>query len=432
MTRIGSEPLGGAAGSPKSGGTNGELAKRAAILFFNFFLIILAYYQVKGASRTLLVEYWGADKLPYVWIVSALVLGTFIGFYHRLVETHSRLRIVLGSLILFIALLVLFRLLMGAGFAPAALGFYIFIDIFSVILVEQFWSLANTVNQTEEGKKSYWFVGTGGLAGGVAGGALAAFLVEHTGMTTEDLLISCAGFLVLILVSNLYMAKLGLYEEVPSDTESSPVAPGEGWRALVQSRYLLLIAAALLCSQMAQPVVEYQFIKSIEISIEGTDERTVFISKFFSVLGLVSIAVNLIATQLVHRFMGAIAGVMVQPIVLAVSTFAFMAQPLLMVASAMKIADRGLSYSINRASKELLYIPVDPIHTYQAKAWIDMLGYRLFKVGGSAVILFFIDVIPLSLAQFGWITLVICAAWLWVIFMLAREYNAFAAQPAPA
>ena len=418
--------------SKAPGGANGELAKRAAILFFNFFLIILAYYQVKGASRTLLIEHWGADKLPYIWIVSALVLGTFIGFYHRLVETYSRLRIVLGSLVLFIALLIVFRLLMGVGFAPAALGFYIFIDIFSVILVEQFWSLANTVNQTDEGKKSYWFIGTGGLAGGVAGGALAAFLVESTGMTTEDLLLSCAGFLLLILVSNLYMAKLGLYEEAPRGAGPSPVASGEGWRALIQSRYLLLIAAALFCSQMAQPIVEYQFIKSIEISIEGTDERTVFISKFFSVLGLVSIGVNLIATQLVHRFLGAVAGVMVQPIVLGLSAFAFMAQPVLMVASGMKIADRGLSYSINRASKELLYIPVDPVHTYQAKAWIDMLGYRLFKVAGSALILVFINLLPISIGQFSWLTLVICIIWICVIALLGREYNSFTAEPVPA
>jgi len=415
---------------PARAAESAELMKRAGILFVNFFLIILAYYQVKGASRTLLVEFWGADRLPYVWIISALVLGTFIGFYHRLVERHSRLRIVLGSLLLFMALLVVFRALMAAGVGLAAVGFYIFVDIVSVILVEQFWSLANTVNQTEEGKKSYWFVGTGGLVGGVAGGAVAAFLLEATPMTTEDLLLSCAASLGLIFVMNLYMARLGLYEEVPQKGPS--LVAEDGWRALVQSRYILLIAAALLCSQMVQPVVEYQFIKSIEISIPGTDARTIWISKFFSILGLVSIAVNLVATQLVHRFLGAIAGVMVQPIVLAVSTLAFMAQPLLLVAGAMKIADRGLSYSINRASKELLYIPVDPVHTYQAKAWIDMLGYRLFKVAGSALVLWFIDVVPIGLGQFGWLTIAICAAWLGVIAMLAREYNATQLQPAPA
>ncbi len=59
-------------------------AKRAVILSFNFLLIILAYYQVKSASRSLLIEYGGADLFPHVWITSAIVLGIFIGFYHRI------------------------------------------------------------------------------------------------------------------------------------------------------------------------------------------------------------------------------------------------------------------------------------------------------------------------------------------------------------
>ena len=148
-------------GAPSTGGARHDLARRAIILFLNFFLIILAYYQVKSASRSLLIEYWGSANLPYVWIVSALTLGTFIGFYHRLVERHSRLAIVLGSLILFIALLVSFRLLLVWPNAAVTFAFYIFVDILSVILVEQFWSLANTVNEAEDGKKTYWLVGSG-------------------------------------------------------------------------------------------------------------------------------------------------------------------------------------------------------------------------------------------------------------------------------
>ena len=93
--------------------TKSDLANRPGILFLNFFLIILAYYQVKSASRSIFLEYWGEDLLPYVWIVSALVLGSIIGFYHRMVERHSRLNVVLGSLTCFMALLVVLRLLLG-------------------------------------------------------------------------------------------------------------------------------------------------------------------------------------------------------------------------------------------------------------------------------------------------------------------------------
>jgi len=196
----------------------------------------------------------------------------------------------------------------------------------------------------------------------------------------------------------------------------------------------LLIAAALFCAQMASPVVDYQFLSAVEAAFEEMDDRTVFISGFFGWLGAVSLAVNLALTPIIHRYLGVMAGMATQPILLMASSLAFFAQPTLWVATAMKIGDRGLSYSINRASKEQLYIPVDPVHTYQAKAWIDMLGYRLFKVVGSALILLLTQWLPItvSVAQLSWLTIAICLLWLWVIALLAREYNSFALAPAAA
>ncbi len=403
--------------------TAAVVRRRAGVLFVNFLLIILAYYQVKSASRSLLIEHWGAEHFPYVWIASAVILGILIGPYHHVVERYSRLHVVLGSCLLFISLLILFRLMLESMSAVAAIGFYIFVDIFSVILVEQFWSLTNTITEAEDGRRSYWFVGTGGLVGGVLGGVLAASLLHYTPMTTADLLLSCAGLLVIVFGLNMLMGRMGLYEEIKSI--GGPVQMANGWRALAQSRYLILIAAALLCAQLAQPVVEYQFIKSVEAAYHDLDQRTVFISTFFSVLGIVSIGINLLITPIIHRYLGIMAGLLTQPLILAICSLSFIAVPTLMIASVVKISDRGLSYSINRASKELLYIPINPVRTYQAKAWIDMLGYRLFKVLGSALILLFTQWLPFSLgvSHLGLITVVVCAFWVAIIGMLAREYR---------
>jgi len=407
-----------------------ELAKRTAVLFINFFLIILAYYQVKSASRSLLIEYWGSGNFPYVWIFSALVLGSFIGFYNNLVERHSRTKVVLGSLLLFIVLLIGFRLLLKTQTAAAAVTFYIFVDIFSVILVEQFWSLANTITEKEAGKKSYWLVGTGGLVGGALGGGLASLLLSVTSMKTADLLLVSAAILALTFVLNLAMSRMGLFEMGKKKT--TQLSTEGGWRLVLNSRYLLLIAVMLFCAQMAQPIVEFQFLKAIEAAYHDLDERTTFISSFFGVLGIVSIAVNLVLTPFIHRYLGIFAGMLIQPVAIIVCSFGFMVQPILMIASVMKIADRGLSYSINRASKEQLYIPVDPVETYQAKAWIDMLGYRVFKIAGAGLILLLTQWLPFSLsaAQMSWPTTIICVAWIGVIAMLSHEYKGFSAQPA--
>jgi len=414
-----------------------SLGTRAAILFLNFFLIILAYYQVKSASRSLLIEYWGAGNLPYVWIASAVILLGFISSYNHLVQRYSRLNVVLGSCLAFIILMAGFRILLDFAPLAASVGFYIFVDIISVILVEQFWSLSDTVTRQDEGRRSYWFVSSGGLIGSIAGGGMALMLVKYTSMTTADLLISSALILGIIFVLSLKMGRAGLYEEVPHP--GAPVVTRDGLEMLLTNRYIQLIAAALLCAQIAQPLVEFQFMKTIEARYSVLDERTAFISGFFGILGFISIGINLLITPMVHRFLGVIAGMLVQPLALSLSSLGFMLQPTLLIASAMKIADRGLSYSINRASKEQLYIPVEAVHTYQAKAWIDMLGYRLFKVIGSLIILLFTQGLPWlngfaawiptpGVAQLSWITLAVCLAWGLVIIRLGREYRTILPQ----
>lgn len=403
---------------------SGVQIKRASILFANFFLIILAYYHIKPASRSLFIEYLGADYLPYVWIGTALVLGALIGYYHRLVARYSRLRVVLGTCLGCMALLVTFRLLLLTGSAAAAVAFYIFVDIFSVVLVEQFWSLTNTIYNTAEGKRWYGFVGTGGLVGGVVGGGAAALVLHYTPLQTQDLLLVTAALIGVIVVLSVFMNHLGVYRETPRTVQNH--ANIEGWRAFLNNRYLVLIAVILLLAQMASPLVEYQFIKTVEAAYPANmDARTVFLSSFFGILGLVAIGVNLVLTPLVHRYLGIIAGLLTQPLLLCVFSFGFLLQPGLLVGAGVKISDRGLSYSINRASKELLYVPVDPVMTYQAKAWIDMFGYRLFKVLGSLIILLLTQWLPMRLGftPLSWVIVACCVVWMAAIASLAQEYR---------
>ena len=404
-------------------------SRRAVFLFVDFFLIITAYYQLKPASRSLFIEHLGADRLPFVWIGTALILLIAMPFYQRLVARHLRETVVIGTCLGFAALLGLFWGLLLRPTAPVAALFYVLVDILSVAMVEQFWSLANSLYTTAEGRRWYGVIGTGGLLGGVTGGATAAALIRWTPMGTTDLLLVAAGILVGTAILTAWMGRLGLYRS--GVARRSGGATG-GWRALTGSRYLLLIATLLLLAQFAEPVVEFQLMTAVADAYTEQEARTAWLSGFFSVLGLVSIAVNLGLTPLIHRLRGAIAGLLVQPLALAVTASVFLAQPSLMLAAVMKISDRGLSYSINRASKELLYIPIDPVLIYQAKAWIDMFGYRLFKVIGSLAILALTQWLPwrASAPELSWLTLAICTAWLAVIVMLLRgDYQRMTAVP---
>lgn len=405
------------------------LHARALMLFVNFMLVILAYYQVKSASRSLLLEFGGADAFPWVWSASAVTLFAFVGVYNRLVAHFQRIQVVLGSLLGFAALLVLFRLALDQANTASVVMFYIFVDLFSVVLVEQFWSLANSVTAHAEGRKSYWFIASGGLVGGVLGGLVSAALIRHTSLTTVDLLLSCAALLVVAAIANFFMSRHQLLSEVPGETQVK--LAGEGLKAVLANRYLVLIALVVCISQLVEPIVEFQFLRAIEAAFSDTDQRTAYIGDFFGVLGMIAIAINVVITPVVHRHWGQIAGLCAQPLCIALASSAYAVSSNLTSAAAMKISDRGLSYSINRASKEILFVPVDPLLTYQAKAWIDMLGYRMFKVLGSAMIVIVTGSVSATAesSTLVGLTLGLCAIWLLAVFWLGQEHNRLLSPP---
>ncbi len=401
---------------------------RSFVFSLDFFLIITALYQLKPASRSLLIEALGADSLPYVWIGSALALLITIAVYRKMLIRFGRIRVVLAGCLFFVAALVAFRLLAVTPAAWVAVAFYIFVDIFGVVLAEQFWSLADGTYRSDEGRHWYGFVGTGGLVGGIAGGLLAAFLIRYTPLQTPDLMLVAAALVGLIFALTWAMDRWGLLHRNGEDEHAKhPVVAmhAGGWRLIAGSRYLVLIAAALLLAQAISPLVEYQFLHIIEATYPEREARTAALSLFFSVMGGVSVAVNLVLTPLILNYMGVLSGLLVQPLALAVSAGGFMMHPTLIPAAIMKISDRGLSYSINRAAKELLYIPVEPVVMYQAKAWIDMFGYRLFKAFGSLIIigLGHWSLFGNGVADLGWVVLAGCGLWAWVLVTLNREYR---------
>jgi AAA family ATP:ADP antiporter len=399
-----------------------RLAK-AVLLFTNFFLIIAALYHLKPASRSIFISALSTDQLPYVWIATAVGLGLIISVYHRIVARHSRIHVVLGTCAVIIALLIAFYPGMHEPSRPLAFGFYIFVDMLSVILVEQFWSLTNSVYTSDQGRRWYGLIATGGLVGGVAGGALSSFWIKQTGLQTMELLLVAAAILFLLMMLTLLMGRLGLYTEQAGVRDNGGATNG-GWRTILRHRYLFLIALLLLLAQMVEPLVEYQFMKVVESSILEREARTAYLGEFFSVLSAVAIGINLLITPLIHRWFGAVGGLLAQPTAVLVGSLYYMSSSTLAAGALLKIADRGLSYSINRASKELLYVPIQPLLIFQAKAWIDMFGYRLFKVLGSVLILLLTQWLPwtVSAAQLGWLVLGVCGAWWFTLLWLRGEY----------
>lgn len=394
--------------------------RRKAILFFtHLFFILLAYYQLKPLSRTLFITYIGSENLPYVWIATAVMLLILMPFFQWRLKRFSPLKVSIASSLSFAILILWFRQMLNEPGSRAVVAFYILIDVYSVVLVENSWSLINGAFRTNGSKTWYGFIGSGGLIGAAAGGFLATALLSRAAFKQLDLLYVAVIFLVVLIGLTRYLPlekKLESVEDLPENERDIA-----GFKSV--SKVVALIAFFLFLTQLVEPIVEFQFMSTVEASITESKARTAYLSTFFAILSSLALGLNLLATPFIHRRFGIFAGLYIQPALVSSFALLFMYLPTLNVAAGLKIADRGLSYSLNRASKENLYLPLPSLLIHRTKVWIDLLGYRLFKIFGALIVLAVTDwVWHFSLSDLSWVLFVICAIWVLTITQLKKLY----------
>ncbi len=409
--------------------TQQEISRRkwqfkAAFLSLNLLFIIVAYYTVKTASRSIILEDAGSDILPYIWIGSALLMLFLVPVYQWLVVTVSRFTLLFATLALTIAAIGFFWLRLKTPTIAEAALFYGLSDIISVVIVEQFWSLTNSEFKTLHARNWYGVIGSGGLVGGLIGGVLSAQLIGTVGLTTSDLLLVSIGFIFLIGLITLGMLLSGMFKDRVLDAGPAPGAV-DAARADRENSYLLLVAAILLLAQLVTPFIEYQFMTLVGDRFADQDERTIYLSQIFGWISGVALLINLTLTRAVHQRFGAVGGLVVRPLAVLGGSAIFVLAPVVNIAAMLRVLDKALAYSINRASRELLYVPMAPRTVYQAKAWIDMLGFRLFKVFGSGFIILLTSRLenPFSLPQLSLVVMGICLVWTVAIFGIRRRYQ---------
>lgn len=396
---------------------------KALLLTMNLLFIIVAYYTIKTASRSIILEDAGSSILPYIWIGSALVMLLFVPLYQWVVAHTSRFVLLFSTLGGTIAAILTFWGALQTPTVTEAAIFYGFSDIISVVIVEQFWSLTNSEFKTTEARRWYSVIGSGGLIGGLIGGVMSARLIANLGLSTTDLLLVGAGFILIIGLTTMAMLYTRMFQ-----TDFTPrieTAEQQASRVLSENNYLLLVATILLLAQLASPFIEYQFMTLVGDRFVDQDERTVYLSNIFGWISGVALVINLTLTAFIHQRFGAIGGLIVRPLALLGGSAAFLMLPTVNMAAMLRVLDKALAYSVNRASRELLYVPMSPLTVYQAKAWIDMLGFRMFKVFGSGVIILLTTKLstPFSVSQLSMVVIAICLSWTVAIVSIRRRYN---------
>ncbi len=177
---------------------------RVAGMFSLIGLIIATSYILKPVRSSLFLSKFGSERLPYVYILVAIVLGIVATGFARLAPRADVRRLFVGASLFFASNLLLFWLAMDATWMGFA--FYVWVSIFTALMPSVFWLLANYVFYSNEGRRLFPVLMAGGILGSIVGGALTTGLVNVIG--TPGLLLAAAALLVLIaLVINSVAVK---------------------------------------------------------------------------------------------------------------------------------------------------------------------------------------------------------------------------------
>ena len=118
-------------------------ATSALMLAFNIFLILTAYYILKPVREALILSgSGGAEIKSYVAAGQTLLLLGAVPLYAWFAGRHDRRSLINRVTLFFAACLAAFYALANAG-VPIAIGFYLWVGIFNLMVPAQFWAFAN-------------------------------------------------------------------------------------------------------------------------------------------------------------------------------------------------------------------------------------------------------------------------------------------------
>jgi AAA family ATP:ADP antiporter len=344
------------------------------------FLILFGYAVARPATESLFLKAHGAEALPGVWVTVAIAVVLVVSVYNAAAARVGLTAVLVGmftlSAITLIALLALER----AHPSGVAYALYVWKDIYIVIAIEGLWSLANLVFSTKTARRAYGFFCAAGSVGGIAGnlsiGPLAAAVGTATSLWLAVLLFGLQAAVALAL---------GRAAGSPRPERKARPGLGDSWRVVRNSSYLGWMLLLIASIQVVITLVDYQFNAVIQQAYPDMDRRTAIIGQVYAAIDASSLGLQL-ATGVLLRAVGLRRVLVGIPVVLGTVLVTFLAMPRFAVMAASKIASKAMDYSLMRASKEMLYIPLSYDEKTRGKALVDMLAYRVAKGGASLLI----------------------------------------------
>ncbi len=273
------------------------------------------------------------------------------------------------------------------------------IGIFNLMIVAQFWSFANDVYSKEEGERLFVIVGFGASLGAVVGARCRGSAhravrrpAADAGRRRRARPRSCCS----PITSTASSAAAGRPNARAKKVSGAPAQ--NAFAMVFKTRYLLLMALMILLLNWINTTGEYilgSIVKEQAAAMvasgtaRGLSEAQIiggFYAKYFSLANVLGLLLQLFVVSRVIKYRGVAVAVMILPVLSFGVYNILIFVPLLNAVLAAKVVENSTDYSLNNTMRNMLFLPCTYEQKFTAKQAIDSFFVRMGDVLSAALV----------------------------------------------
>jgi AAA family ATP:ADP antiporter len=425
----------------------------ALVLTLNVFVLMTAYSAIKPVREGLILSMRsGAEYKAYMGAAIATALLFAVPAYARVADRYPRNRLITTVTLFFAANLVLFRIASAFPVLRENLGlvFYLWLGVFNMMVIAQFWSFANDIYREEQGKRLFPLIGVGQTTGAAVGSGIAVALLKLVGV--YQMLLVSAGLLV---VSAVLTQMVHVHELERRSTPPPPIAteprPADGagksgaFRMVLGDGYLRSIAIFSVLFTFVNSNGEYMLGRLMKESAAAAvahgalapDAVKEYVGaaygRFYLFTNIATVALQaFFVSRFVRRF-GIRFAFMALPVVPLLDAVGVAAAPLLVVLFSGKVFENALDYSLNNTLRNMLWLPTTREMKYKAKQAVDTFFVRMGDVTSAIAVYLCAGLLGLGVRALAFASIAACGLWVLVArkILVRRDAISTSIPPPP-
>ena len=210
--------------------------------------------------------------------------------------------------------------------------------------------------------------------------------------------------------------------------EEESVSSAEALRLLGSSRHLQIISMVIAFAAIGAAIIEQQ-LNMATAEAKGatnTDAITAFLAQITVYLSLIGFVIQVGLTSRIHRYLGIGFALLILPVSLGSTAVLMLAVGALWTPGVARILDTSLRYTVDKTSREILFLPLPADLKYRAKPFIDVTMDRVAKGLGALLILVLIKDWGLGLTwqQLSYASLTMMVLWVFFAMRARKQYLA--------